>query len=151
MTTPIQPYQGSYLMPSFDAATVADVMRPGIMSCQPDMPAVSVARMMATHHIHAVVVDGVKLDAVHGEQLVWGVVSDLDLARAAHAGAEGLTAGDLAAAEPVTIEPSASLADAARMMDEHATAHLIVVADDGRPLGVISTLDLAGALAWGRR
>ena len=27
MTTPIQPYQGSYLMPAFEKATVADVMR----------------------------------------------------------------------------------------------------------------------------
>jgi hypothetical protein len=42
---------------------------------------------MATHHIHAVVVEGVRRDAVHGWTLVWGVVSDLDLARAVHAGA----------------------------------------------------------------
>ena len=149
MSTPIQPYQGSYLMPSFEKATVADAMRPGVMSCQPDAPALTVARMMATHHIHAVVVEGVELDAVHGEQLVWGVVSDLDLARAAHAGAESVTAADLAATEPITIEPSASLVEAARIMDEHATAHLIVV-DRQRPVGIISTLDLAGALAWGR-
>jgi hypothetical protein len=28
MTTGIQPYQGSYLTPSFDTATVADAMAP---------------------------------------------------------------------------------------------------------------------------
>ena len=149
MSTPIQPYQGSYLMPSIEKATVADAMRPGVMSCEPDVPAVTVARMMATHHIHAVVVDGVHVDAVHGEQLVWGLVSDLDLARAAYAGADDLTAADLAATEPVTIEPFAPLVEAAKAMDEHGTAHLIVV-DRGRPMGIISTLDLAGALAWGR-
>lgn len=149
MTTPIQPYQGSYLMPAFEKATVADVMRPGVMSCRPDVPAVQVARMMSTHHIHAVVVEGVHFDPVHGEKLVWGVVSDLDLARAAHSGFDDLTAGDLAATEPMTIEPSTSLVEAAQLMDEHATAHLIVVAGP-RPVGMVSTLDLAGALAWAR-
>jgi CBS domain-containing protein len=150
MTTPIQPYQGSYLMPAFDQATVADVMRPGVMSCPPDVPAVNVARMMATHHIHAVVVDGIRVDPIHGEHLVWGLVSDLDLARAAHAGVEGLVAADLAASEPLAVAPSVPLTDAAQLMDEHGTAHLVVV-DGGRPIGVISTLDIAGALAWGRR
>jgi CBS domain-containing protein len=150
MTSPIQPYPGSYLTPSFPTTTVADVMRAGVMSCLPDAPAVEVARTMATHHIHAVVVEGVSLDAVRGERLVWGVVSDLDLARAAYTGIEGLRAADLAATEPVTIGPVTLLTDAAQTMDEHATAHLIVTEDE-RPIGVISTLDIAGALAWGRR
>jgi CBS domain-containing protein len=34
-------------------------------------------------------------------------------------------------------------------MTEHDVSHLIVVSD-GRPVGVISTLDIAGTLAWGR-
>lgn len=149
MTTPIQPYQGSYLTPAFEKATAADVMRAGVMTCWPDVPAVEIARMMASHHIHAVVVEGVHRDAVHGENLVWGVVSDLDLARAAYTDIATLTAGELAATEPVTIELATPLAAAAQLMDEHATAHVIVV-EDGRPIGMVSTLDLAGALAWGR-
>jgi CBS domain-containing protein len=149
MSTPIQPYHGSYLLPAFENATVTDVMRHGVMGCAPDAPAVEVARMMATHHIHAVVVEGIHVDAVHGEQLVWSVVSDLDLTRAAAVGIDGMTAADLAATEPLTVDPSTPLAEAAQMMDEHATAHLIVVTDR-RPVGMISTLDVAGALAWGR-
>jgi len=121
MTSPIQPYRGSFLMPAFTKATVADVMRAGVMSCPPGVPAVEVARTMATHHIHAVVVDGVSLDAVHGERLVWGVVSDLDLVRAAFTGIEDLTAADLAATEPLTTTPETPLAEAAQTMDEHAT------------------------------
>lgn len=149
MSTSIQPYQGSYLTPAFEKATVADVMRPGVMGCAPDAPAALVARMMATHHIHAVVVEGVRTDSVHGEQLVWGIVSDLDLVRAARAGIEGAIASDLATAEPVTVEASLPLTEAARLLDEHGIAHL-VVADGGRPVGVVSTLDIAGVLAWGR-
>lgn len=149
MTTSIQPYQGSYLTPAFEKATVADVMRPGVMGCPPDAPATMVARMMATHHIHAVVVDGVQGDALRGERLVWGIVSDLDLVHAARVGMDGVTAADLAAAEPITVEASLPLMEAARLMDEHGVAHL-VVAEGGRPAGVVSTLDVAGVLAWAR-
>jgi CBS domain-containing protein len=149
MTTRIQPYRGSYLTPSFANATVADAMRTGVMSCPPDVEAGVVARMMATNHIHSVVVEGVHLDPVRGEQLKWGVVSDMDLLRAARAGIEELTAGEIAITDAVTVEPTLPLDEAARLMDEHETAHLIVV-DRGRPVGILSTLDVAGVLAWGR-
>ena len=149
MSTPIQSYRPTYLMPKFEKATVADAMRAGIMSCRPDVPAAEVARIMATHRIHAVVVEGVELDAIHGEHLVWGVVSDLDLARGAFAGLDDLTAAHLAATEPVTVDTETPLVEAARIMDEHGTAHLIVV-QGRRPVGMLSTLDIAGALAWGR-
>jgi CBS domain-containing protein len=104
--------------------------------------------MMATHHIHSVVVEGVHEDPVRGEQLKWGVVSDMDLLRAARAGIDELTAGEIAITEPVTVEPTLALDDAVRMMDEHDTAHLIVI-DRGRPVGILSTLDVAGVVAWG--
>ena len=39
--------------------------------------------------------------------------------------------------------------DAARLMDEHDSTHLVVTTG-GQPAGVISSLDIAGALAWGR-
>jgi CBS domain-containing protein len=149
MTARIQPYEGSYLTPSFDNATVADAMRTGVLSCPPDVPAGVVARMMATNHIHSVVVEGVHLDPVHGEQLKWSVVSDMDLLRAGRAGIDELTAGEIAITEPVTVEPTLALDEAARLMDEHDITHLIVV-DRGRPVGILSTLDVAGVLAWGR-
>jgi CBS domain-containing protein len=149
MTTRIQPYQGSYLTPCFEHATVADAMRTGVMSCPPDVPATTVARMMATYHIHSVVVDGVHQGAVHGDRLTWGVVSDMDLLRAVRAGVDELTAGEIAATEPVTVEPSLPLDEAVRLMAEHDTAHLIVT-DRGRAVGIVSTLDIAGVLAWGR-
>jgi CBS domain-containing protein len=149
MSTKIQHYQGSYLTPSFETATVADAMRTGVMSCPPDVAASVVARMMATNHIHSVVVEGIHRDPIHGEELKWGVISDMDLLRAARAGVEDVTATDIAITEPVTVEPTLALDEAVRLMDEHDTAHLIVV-DRGRPVGILSTLDVAGVLAWGR-
>jgi len=149
MTTRIQPDRGSYLTPCLEHATVADAMRTGVMSCPPDVPATTVARMMATHHIHSVVVEGVHDDPIHGERLTWGVVSDMDLLRGARAAIDDMTARDIAVSEPLTVEPSLPLDEAVRLMAEHDTAHLIV-ADRGRPIGVLSTLDIAGVLAWGR-
>ena len=149
MTDALQPYRGSYLMPAFERATVADVMRPGVMSCAPDAPLLTVAQTMATHHVHCVVVAGLAIDAGGGDHLVWGLVSDMDMVRAGEAGIEGHTAADAARTEVVTVDPSTSLVEAAALMDKHDSAHLIVTAG-GQPAGVISSLDIAGALAWGR-
>jgi CBS domain-containing protein len=148
MTQTLDTYRGSYLLPAFERATVADVMRPGVMSCAPDAPLVTVAQTMATHHVHAVVVAGIARDS-GANHLIWGLVSDMDIVRAAEAGIEGHTAADAARTEVVTVEPATPLAEAAALMDEHASAHLIVIGG-GHPVGVISSLDIAGALAWGR-
>jgi CBS domain-containing protein len=125
MTRTVEPYRGSYLMPSFENASVADAMHPGVMSCPPDAPLVTVAQTMATHHVHAVVVGGIGTDPLHGDHLVWGLISDMDLVRAAELGLDGRTAEKIARTEAITVEPSASLATAARLMDVHGTAHLI--------------------------
>jgi CBS domain-containing protein len=45
------------------------------------------------------------------------------------------------------VSPRESLLRAAQLMTEHATAHLIVVdPESGRPVGVLSTLDVARSL-----
>lgn len=50
----------------------------------------------------------------------------------------------------LSIEPGAPLSEAVRLMDERNVAYLVVV-DRERPVGVISTSDVAGAAAWGRK
>jgi hypothetical protein len=98
MSTPIQPYPGQLLMPAFERATVAEIMRPGVMSCEPDVPAVTVARMMAAHHITRSSSTASGLDPLRRAPRL--LVSDLDLARAGHSGIGGLTAADVAPTEP---------------------------------------------------
>ena len=141
----IQPFRGDYLRPAFRNATVADVMTPGIISCAPETPLEEVAELMATHRVHAVAVGGIAVD-----HLVWGIIDSLDLVRAlrdpdANPFAEAISRPPLRA-----IEPGAPLAEAARLMDEGRVGHLVVV-DRERPVGVISSLDIAGAAAWGRK
>jgi CBS domain-containing protein len=147
--TAIQPYHGSYLMPSLEHATVGDAMHPGIASCEPEATLADVARIMTTHHVHCVVV-------MHppqrppGDPYVWGLVSDHDLVRAG-IDPEADSAGDAARQPTITVEPSMPLRDAAELMIRDGVSHLVVVDDSEtqRPIGVLSTLDLAGVLAWG--
>ena len=148
MQTALQPYQGSWLMPAFDHASVVDAMHPGVMTCLAEESLVGVARTFATHHIHAIVV--VAHEPSGGvEEPAWSVLSDRDLVAAALAGIEDRTAGEAANTEAPTIDRDASLEHAARLMTEHDVSHLVVVSD-GRPVGMISTIDIAGSIAWGR-
>ena len=147
MTFPIQTSTGSYLMPRYEHATVGDVMRHGVITCSAETTLRTVARMMSSYHVHAIVVteaDG------EGGLSPWGMVSDFDVLRAAHAGAEDLTAGQVSRSPALMVAPSDSLEHAAELMREHGTGHLVVISpSDARPVGVVSTLDVAGALAWG--
>lgn len=149
MTETTQPHRGSYLSPAFETASVGDVMHPGVMSCPPSASLLTVAQTMATHHVHSVVIGGVATDARHGDHLVWGLISDMDLVRASQTGIEGQTAEDVCRTEAVSVDPSTPLTTAAKLMLDHSTSHLIVISG-GAPIGVISSLDIAGALAWGR-
>ena len=143
----VRPSQGSCLTPAFERATVADAMHVGIVTCPPDAPLATVARTMASHHVHCVAVLGVRVE--NGEHLVWGTISDLDLARAAWSGEEP-DAGTMATTPAMTVEATASLGEAVGLMFQHGVTHLVVTDGDARPIGVLSTLDVAGIVAWGR-
>jgi CBS domain-containing protein len=139
---------GSYLLPSLRHATVADAMHPGIISCGPDASISEIARVMATNHVHCLAVVGVS--HADPECGVWGVISDLDLVREGVRSGEEVTARSLAGQPLVTVDPTMPLRGAAKLMLRHGTSHLVVVdADTERPIGILSTLDVAGILAWG--
>jgi len=142
------PLRGSYLMPSLERATVSDAMHPGILACEPDASLSEVAQMMATHHVHCIAVVGIsREDPQCG---VWSVISDLDLVRAGIQGAETASARSIAQQPLVTVEPSTRLRDAGALMLDHGTTHLVVIEPDSqRPIGILSTADIAGVLAWG--
>jgi len=139
------------IAPAFEHATVANAMRAGIISCHADTTLSAIAEMMASYHVHAVVVEGVdsQVKTTPGEG--WGIVSDLELARAAARGEMQATARQIAGSGVVFIGPGEPLKRAAELMSERGVSHLIVSASPGsRPIGIISTLDLATVLAWGR-
>ena len=134
--------------PALGALRVADAMHPGLISCSPDTPLRAVARMMATYRVHAILVTAHGAESLAGGG-VWGIVSDTDLLRAAKTGDLDEQASRVLAAEPVlTVTTNDGLAKAAELMVEHEVSHLIVAEPHtARPVGVLSTLDVARALA----
>jgi CBS domain-containing protein len=131
---------GSALAPRYEHALVEDVMRHGVISCGPDASVRDVTRIMASYHVHAVVV------ALRDD--IWGVVSATDVLKVAGTDRERLSAGEIAATEFVTIRADAPLDEATHLMRAHEVDH-IVVSEGRRPVGMLSTLDVAGTLAWG--
>jgi CBS domain-containing protein len=126
---------------------VGSAMHRGLISCTPATALADVARTMVEHRVHCVVVYAER-DGRADEETVWGVVSDLDLVAAASRGGPALAAGALAAAPVVTVSPTDTLDRVAQLMAEHQAAHLIVADDvDGLPIGIVSSLDVARALA----
>jgi len=148
LDTPLPTLDRSGLYPMLGPLRVGEAMHPGLISCSLDTPLRNVARMMATYRVHAVLV------TAHGEEALpdggfWGVVSDIDLLQAAEADdLDEQPARTIAATPVVTVESTDELAHAARLMVAHEASHLVVVEPhSGRPIGVLSTLDIARALA----
>ena len=122
---------------------VREAMHRGVIRCAEDAPLGVVARVLAAHRIHCVIVP------TSHEPDEWGIVSDLDLVDAAFAGELGdRTAGETAASCTLTVGPHETLARAAQLMHEYRESHVIVVdPHTNAAIGVVSTLDVADVLA----
>ena len=134
-------------MNRLESMRVADVMHKGVFTCSLHAPLSTVARIMAAHRVHAVVVWNEP--SRNEPPQLWGVVSDLDLIKIA--GVEDTserTAGESAATPALMVARDETLARAAQLMTEHDVSHLVVIdRHTTKPVGVISTLDLAEVLA----
>jgi CBS domain-containing protein len=143
--SPAQETQGSYVTPRIEHARVADAMRHGILSCSADASLRDAARTMSLHHVHTIVVT----DPADGSP--WGMLSDNALLGALlefDGGERPLR--EVADRDLNTISSEERLLAAARLMRDRGIAHLVVAdAQTGKPCGMLSTLDLAGILAWG--
>jgi CBS domain-containing protein len=145
----VLPSHGSYLLPHFEHATVADAMHPGILSCDTEATLSEVAQIMSTHHIHCIVVRGAA-GGEADESPVWGMISDFDLVRAGMRVDAPDSAAAIARRPVISVETTAALRDAAELMMTKGTGHIVAVnPQTGHPVGILSTLDIAGVLAWG--
>ena len=123
-----------------DDALVQDVMHAGFVSCPFETPLVSVARLMARYRVHTIVGFG---DLADDDTRLWGLVSDLDIVTALATGREAATAGEIGAGRIVTLSPRDSVRHALSLMHEQKVTHLLVMDGGDRPLGVLSSLDIA--------
>ncbi len=134
--------------PAMPRITASEVMHHGVIAAPPQTPLADVASQMAQNGVHCVVVEGLARSRGGQESLVWGILSDLDLMRAVAAGRLDASAGEFAATEIVSVESTEQVEDVASLMAEHECTHLVVVSpQSGEPVGVVSSLDVARALA----
>jgi CBS domain-containing protein len=141
-------FEPSHRIRPLDELRVIHAMHPGMISCPPETSLRTVARMMATYRVHAIIVHAHDDEELPGGEH-WGVVTDADLVRVAREGdLDELTAQQIAATPALIVGTADPLADAIQLMVEHEVSHVIAVErHSGRPLGVVSTLDVARALA----
>src|ERR1700751_4122408 len=134
---------------AYDVATVGDAMSRGVISVPPETPLRVVARMMATFRVHAIFVFE-HTDEDDEAPRLWAVVSDLDLVAATRLDLDTLTAGATAVTPLVSVAADTSIGEAGSLMAQYGIAHLAVTEPGSRrPVGVISTLDIARAIAAG--
>jgi CBS-domain-containing membrane protein len=144
MTT-TSPHRNKLRFP-LEQATVADAMTTGVINCAPETPLRNVAGLMTENHVHAVYVFDYGDEDDETVEL-WGLVSDLDLVAACPV-IDERTAGNSSVTPLVTVRSDEPLDHAAQLMAENSTAHLAVLDPvTRRPVGVLSTLDVARALA----
>ena len=117
--------------------TVLNALQLDLIECPADADVRTIARTMAEHRVHCVLVRNIEPDR-------WGIVSDLDLIAAMRPGLADATASRLAATDPLIVEPDDTLQHTAQLLAEHQTAHAVVVDPvTGEPVGILSTLDVA--------
>ena len=117
--------------------TVADLMVRDVLTVDPSDTIGEAAEKMNAANVGAVVV-------VEDFARIVGIVTERDLLRAVAARARAAEARvrQWMTPDPVTIDPSTTVEDAAHVMFDHNFRHLPVV-KDGRPLGIVSLRLLA--------
>jgi CBS domain-containing protein len=121
------------------AHVVRDVMHWGIFFCAAVAPLGDVARVLVEHRTHSVMV---------WRDASMAFVADMDVVAAAVAGGPRPTAGELASASGglALVPADATLDRAASLVADTSAGHVVVVDGEGLPVGVLSTLDIVGAL-----
>jgi CBS domain-containing protein len=148
--------------------TVRDIMAPNPASVHPETPVEEVIELLRRHELPGVPV-------VDGEGRVVGMVTEADLVLPDDQGdlhlphyinlfggtvfleplgrfegrlrkAFASNAADMMSADPDTVAPDTDVKDAARLVHDSGHNRLPVV-EDGRLVGVVTRLDLLGALA----
>jgi CBS domain-containing protein len=127
--------------PMFATTRVSAVMHRGVITCGPDCSGLKVARILAAHRIHSVVVisPGARPK----------IVTDAEIASALFAGTLATSSANEIAKPAAILVRDDTLSHATRCLHEHETTHAVVVDGPGlqRAVGVLSVLDIVEAFA----
>src|SRR5829696_5493371 len=123
--------------------SVAGVIHRGVITCPPETPLASVARTLFENRIHAIFVAGEWAREGY-EEMVWGVVFDTDLVRAACEGGLDRAVRDVAHQEIVTVRPAAPVGAGVAVTSVQDWFLRGAVDAPREPVGILSTFDVIG-------
>ena len=142
------------MIPSSTSVTgdmrVADLMTLDPVTVQIDATIEEAETLLREFHVTG-------LPVVDAAQRLVGVISQTDLLYLAIPSVRalirhregGIRVGEVMSTPPVTIDGSATIADAARAMHRDHLHRLVVVDTQGRPIGVIAAMDFVALVADG--
>lgn len=114
---------------------VAAVMHRGVVTCVADAAALTAARIMAAHRIHAVVVVNRQGECV-------SVIGTRDVVRAAQDGNLQCALSRAIGRPPVLVDLTTPLETVIELMYRHDVDHVVVTRrGKSKPIGVLSILD----------
>jgi CBS-domain-containing membrane protein len=131
-----------------DSIDTMNVLVADLMTVDPVVVAVDASIEDAAHLLHANSISG--LPVVDQLGVLVGVISQTDLVgiidspvgRLIRARPSGLRVGELMSSPALTVPMTGSLRDAARTMVDSRVHRLVATDDHGRPVGVLSAIDL---------
>jgi CBS domain-containing protein len=115
---------------------VRDIYHKGVIFCKPETPLQEVVRVMADTEIHAIMV------AEREGAPPVGVVSHMDTIAHYSEDLTAIEARDVMTPEAISVSESATVKDAAKKLLDSEIHRLLVVDDDDRPVGILSTTDI---------
>lgn len=126
---------------------VRDLMHPGVFTCQPDAYLGQVAVLLTQYKVHALVV-------IDREERPIGIITDYDLLAGEWLSVDDeslsimrkMTAQDLMSYPVDSIESDVPVREAAHILIEKDVNRLLVT-EDKKPVGVISTTDFVASIA----
>ena len=132
------------------AATVRDVMRPGIVTCARTATVSDLARIMHDGRTDCVVIlsNGHEVDRF---PVVWGLVTREDLLRPLAELDPQATAEQIARTPVIRVHVDLPIAQAQSLCGAVGVSHLLVIdAIHGAPLGIVSEAELAPPIHAGK-
>jgi len=115
---------------------VRDIYHKGVIFCKPDTPLQEVVRVLADTEIHALMVA-----EQEGKPPV-GVISHTDAIAHYMDDLSAIRADEVMSTTVITIQENATVRAAAQKLLDSHIHRLLVVDEDGKPLGILSTTDI---------
>jgi len=115
---------------------VREIYHKGVIFCKPETPLQEVIRVMADTEIHAIMV------AEHEGAPPVGVVSHMDTIAHYSEDLTAIEARDVMTPEVISVSENATVKSAAKKLLDSDIHRLLVVGDDDKPLGILSTTDI---------